>query len=51
MKVEILGGATAILYMISMEESKIFSSDSEIREMTFTNAKIDCKKNPLRNTF
>ena len=41
MRAEILGGATVILCRMSMEESKIFSSDGEIREMGFTDAKID----------
>ena len=42
MKAGILGGATAILCRMSMEESKILSSDGEIREMAFTNANIGC---------
>ena len=42
MKAEILCGATAILCRMSMDESKIFSFDGEIREMAFTSAKIDC---------
>ena len=34
-----------------MDESKIFSSDGELRGMAFTDAKIECKENSLRNTF
>ena len=42
MNAKILSGATVILCSMSMEESNIFSSDGEIREIAFTDTKIDC---------
>ena len=42
MKAKILGDVMVILCKMSMEESKLFSSDGEIREIEFTDAKIDC---------
>ena len=42
MKAKILGGVTVIFCRMSMEGSKLFSSDGEIRKIAFTDSKTDC---------
>ena len=42
MKAKIIGGVTVIFYRMDMEESKFIRSDGEIREIAFTDSKIDC---------
>ena len=37
-----------MLCRMSMEESKVFSSDVEIREVVSTHAKIECQKNSFK---